>query len=116
MATELPVQGSLELGQLGPQLTFGQVGQERRVARATHECLQDLPPGGTKDVAGHVAQLAAGAFQRLVQAIAFIRSLLDQRFTIPRQLAHHADGSWRNEAGLQQAMPQQLGQPLGVSG
>jgi hypothetical protein len=50
-----------------------------------------------------------------MQAINIVSALLHQCLAIAGQLAQGANGGRRNETRLQQAVPQQIGDPLGVS-
>ena len=61
---------ALELAELVPQLTPGQIGERRRLGRAADERIQHLAPRDAKDVTRDVAQLDASALERLLDPIA----------------------------------------------
>jgi hypothetical protein len=62
----------------------------------------------------HGPELDVRPFQQLVQAVRLLRPLLHQALAVARQLAQPADRRGRDEAGVEQAMAQQIGQPLAV--
>jgi hypothetical protein len=65
MCRELPCERTFQLCTLTPQAALGHIGQQQRVGRATHQCVQHLASGTTKHITGHVAQLDARTFERL---------------------------------------------------
>jgi hypothetical protein len=65
MRGEVPLQGQLQLGDLGAQATLGQAGQLLRVALAADQGPQHGPPRLAQDVRGHRPQLGIRIFQDL---------------------------------------------------
>ena len=59
-------------------------------------------------------QLDVGPFQRLLQPVDLGRALVHQTGAVAGQLAQLALGAVRHEAGPQQPVPQQVGDPLAV--
>ena len=69
MLGEVSLQRQLELGDLGPQASFGQVGELVRVLLTTDQGPEHGSPRLAQDVGGHGAQLDVGIFQDLVDAV-----------------------------------------------
>jgi hypothetical protein len=67
-----------------------------------------------RHIAGDRRPFDVGGFQYFLQAIDLLGALLDQRFAIPGQITQVTDRCGRNEAGFEEAMPQQIGQPFGI--
>ncbi len=79
-----------------------------------HECVQYLPSGNTQDIAGHRPQFDIGVLQELVDAIGSSRVFALELGAMPRQVAQFTLRPTRHKAAAQQAVLQQLRNPLGV--
>jgi hypothetical protein len=75
---------------------------------------EHLPPADPEHVGGDRRQLDIRRLQHLVQPVDLLRPLLHQRLAVAGQLAQLADRRRRDEAGPEQAVAQQVGQPLAV--
>ncbi len=111
-----PGEGLPQRRQLGAQLAARQLGQHRGVLLAAEQCVQHVAPALAQDIGRHRAELDIRPLQQRVEAVGLLRALLHQRLTVARQLAQPADRGGRDEAGGEQAVAQQVGQPLAVSG
>ncbi len=89
---------------LAAQAALGQVGQERWVGRASHKGFQHLPSRGTKDIARHITELDARAFERLLDAVTLGGPLSDQRRAIAGQFTQFPLWAVRHEAGSKQTV------------
>jgi hypothetical protein len=67
-----------------------------------------------KTLVATLASLMSASSSTFLNAIGCRRPLLDQPRPLPRQIAQFADWRGRHETGLQQTVPQQLGDPLAV--
>ena len=70
VCSELARQCTLQLRALAAQAALGHVGDQTRIGNTTYECFQHLAAGCAEDVAGHIAELDTGAFERLLNAAA----------------------------------------------
>ena len=61
-----------------------------------------------------IAQRAPGPLERLLEPVHFRAALVEQRRAVPGEFPQLALGPVRHEAGPQQSVPQQVGQPLAV--
>src|SRR5207245_10689459 len=68
--SELARQCTLQLRALAAPAALGHVGDQTRIRNSTYECFQPLAAGCAEDVAGHIAELDTGAFERLLNAAA----------------------------------------------
>src|SRR5205814_90647 len=66
VCSELSRECALQLRALAAQTALRQIGDQTRVGNTTYECFQHLAARCAKDVAGHVAEVDAGAFERLL--------------------------------------------------
>jgi hypothetical protein len=82
-------------------LTFGQ--------RLQHAHSRDA-----EDITGHAGQLDVGSLQDLQQPVAFGAAALHQLAPVARQITQFPDGLRGHEAGLQQPVQQQVGDPLRI--
>src|SRR2546429_6945444 len=78
--------------------------------------LDDGSSGGTQDIAGHRFEFDASVFQDFVNPVMHAVALLDQLDPIACQITQIASLSRRYEAGPDEAVRQQLGNPLAVAG
>ena len=108
------VQGLLQLGDLAPQAALGQLGQVLRILAACDDRPKHSPARDAQHVAGDAGQLDVGVLQHLVDAVDHRRPVADQFGPLPGQLAEFTDRGRRDEAGGEQAVLEQLGDPLGI--
>jgi hypothetical protein len=95
-------------------LDVGQLSHRLDILLAGQEGFQHPASTGAHHVAGDCGQLAVGALEHFVQPVHLLRPLLDQGLAVAGELAQCADGPRRDEAGLEQSVAQQIGQPLTV--
>ena len=108
------VQRPLQLGDLAPQAPLGQLGQPLRVILAVDDRPDHGPARDPQHVAGDVAQLDVGVLQHLLDPVGHRGAVADQLGPLSRQVAELADLRRRDEAGREQAVLEQLRDPLGV--
>ena len=111
---EPPVAGHLQLVGLAAQHAQGQSGQPGWVPLAGDQRLDHRPAGLTQHVAGHRVDLDPGVFQYLGQPLPLAGALLDELLAIPRPLPQRCHPRVRDEAGPQQPVLVQFGDPLAV--
>src|SRR5260221_5922190 len=109
-----PFERLLERGDLAPQLAARQVGDSRDILLPSEQRLQHLPSTHAEHIAADSGQLDIGTFQHLLQAIGLLHALADECLAITGELPQGTYGGRRDEAGLQQAVAQQVGQPFAV--
>jgi hypothetical protein len=97
------------------QRPAGQLGQPLRVGLAGDQRLQHGAAGGAQDLARDRGELDVGVLQHLLDPVDRPRALLDQAGAEAGQVAQGADRRLRDEAGPDQAVLQQLRQPLTVA-
>ena len=111
---EPAVAGHLQLLGLAPQHPLGQVRQPGRVPLPGDQRLDHLPAGLDQELAGHRVDLDPGVLQHLGQPLALAGALLDELLAVPRPLPQRRHLRVRDEAGPQQPVLMQLGDPLAV--
>ena len=113
-----PAQGLLQLLQLPPEPPPGQLRQHLRVLLPLAHRLKHGPPRGPQHVAGHRPQLDVGPLQQLLYPVGRPAALPGQAPgqapPVAGQFPQLPLRALRDEAGLQQAATQQVGDPLGV--
>jgi hypothetical protein len=114
MRAEAADQRRLELGELGAQAALGQLGQQLGVAHAGDQGPKHRPAGDAQDVGGHARQLDAGVLQQLLQPLRLAGALLDDGLAVAGEVAQLPDRRGWHEAGADQAVLDQLADPLGV--
>ena len=107
-------QGLAQLGDLLAQLPFGHLGEHLGVAFAGDESVQHQPAGDAQHVRGDRVQLDPGVLEGLLDPLALGGVVLDQPLAVAGQVPQLPDRRRGHEAAAQQAVLQQLGQPLGV--
>jgi hypothetical protein len=78
---------------------------------AGHQGFQHRPAGHTKHVGGHAGELDPSVLQDLVQPLDLPGALLDLGLAVAGEIAQLADWAGRHEAGADQPMLDQLGDP-----
>src|SRR5260370_10208935 len=78
--------------------------------------LDDGSAGGTQHIGGHRVEFDASVFEDFVNPVMYAVALLDQLDSIACQIAQIASRPGRYEAGPDEAVRQQLGNPLAVAG
>src|SRR5258708_36988180 len=76
--------------------------------------LDDGSSGGTQNIAGHRVEFDASVFEDFVNPVMYAVSLLDQLDSIACQIAQIASRPGRYKAGPDEAVRQQLCNPLAV--
>jgi hypothetical protein len=107
-------QGPLQLGELLAHPSAGQMSHGCRIGRAGDQGRKHLAPRLAHDVGGHPGQLDVGALQGLLEPVDLRRSLAHQRCPLAGQFAQLPLVPLRHEASVQQAVPQQIGDPLAI--
>jgi hypothetical protein len=102
--------------QLGPQPALGQLGQRLGVGHAVDEGVQHRPSRDAHDVGRDRGQLHAGVLEQLVHAVDLAGALVAERLAVAGEVPQLADRRRRHEAGTQQPVGQQLGDPDRVDG
>ncbi len=114
MLAHAPFQRGFQGGVLAPHPPAREGGHLGGVVRAGGERLQHGHARYAEHVAGHAGELDVGALQQLQHPVAHFRPRLDQRAPVTHQLAQVADRRRRHEALGDQAVADQLRDPLGV--
>ena len=109
-----PCSACRSCGDLAPAVAPRQLGQRRRVVLAGDQRLDHGPARDAQHVGGDAGQLDVGVLQHLLDAVGHRGPVADQLGPLPRQVAQLADRRRRDEAGREQAVLEQLGDPLGV--
>jgi hypothetical protein len=68
-----------------------------------------------QDIGGHIPQLDVGIFEDLLEPIDHARPIFDQTGAMPRECAQFALLDGWDEAGGEQAMLHQVGDPLRIA-
>ena len=97
--------------QLAAEPALGQRSQHLRVVGAGDQGFQHRPAGDADDVGGHAGELDPGVLEDLVQSLHLPGALLDLGLAVAGQLAQLPDRAGRHEAGADQTMLDQLGDP-----
>jgi len=114
MGPKAPDQGVTQRGELLPELTARQVGQDVGIGGALHQRLEHGAPRGPEDVARHRRQLDARVLEHLLQPIGLAGVLVDQRFAVSREISELPNRLWRPEAAPHEPVLQQLRDPDAV--
>ena len=77
MAADSSVERLAQLGQLGPQDSTGQLGEDVWISLAIEHCRQHGAAAHAKNIAGHGRELDVGTLQRLLQSVRLVNPLLD---------------------------------------
>ena len=109
-------QGGHELGLLLPEAPLGQAGQGRRVRLALDQRRQHGTARDPQDVGGDRAQLQVRCLQELLDAVRLIGPRPDELLPVAGGLPQVADGGRGDEAPAQQAVLEELRDPLGIQG
>jgi hypothetical protein len=104
-------QGLPQRRQLGPEPALGQRRQQLGVMGAGHQGFQHRPARDPDDVGGHTRQLDPGVLQHLVEALGLPAAFMDLGLAIPGEIAQLPDRPGWHEAGADQAVLDQLGDP-----
>lgn len=88
------------------------VSQNLGVLFPSQDGLQHIATTFAQHIGRHRRQFQVGPFEYFLQAIDLLGSFLNQSFAIAREFTQLADRLGRNEAGVEQAMPQQIGYPF----
>src|SRR3954468_12482605 len=102
------------LGMGGPDLGPDQAGQPLGIAFARRERLKQGPATLAHDVREHRAELDVGGLQGLIDALDVAGLLAGQLLASAGEVAQDLLGDRWDEAGPNETMGQQIGQPRGV--
>jgi hypothetical protein len=97
-----------------PQRPPRQVRQLGRIGLAGDERAHDRPPAHAEDIAHHPRDLEVGDIERLLDALGVLRDLAHDLFARPGQIPYLLDCGGRHKAPPDQAMGEQIGNPLGI--
>jgi hypothetical protein len=107
-------QSLLELSDRWAQAPTGQLGHLSGVALSRHEGFEHLPGTFAQYISDERTQLDSGGFQDLVDAIKLPIALLRQLGVGAHQIPQLPNGLRGNAAGLEQAVTQQISEPLAL--
>ena len=108
---QLPLQSLLQESDLRTHPTVGQFGQFKRIVFSGNEGFQHESGAFPQHIAHHRAQLDIGGFQDLVNAVNVPASFLYQVGVGTHQITQFPNRFRGNEAGFEQAMAQEVGDP-----
>ena len=114
MRSQVSAQSLLQLEDLSAQSTLGQLGQFLGVVLAGYQLLKHFARRDSGDIADHALKFDVCALQGLLQLIGGLSPLASQRTAVAGQLPQVTLLTRGNEAGLEQAMAQQIGAPRGI--
>lgn len=98
-------------GRGGPWPPVAEPGENLRVAFALDQGGEHGPARSSEHVADHGRQFQPGVFEQLLQPLRLSGALMDQAGPVADQVAQLADRGRRHEAGPDQAVLDQLGDP-----
>jgi hypothetical protein len=114
MGPEPPLQRLPEERDLAAQAAPGEVGEDVGVAGAADQGVKDGPAGDPEDVGGHRGELEASILEHPIQALGLAAQLLDLDLAVTGEVAEVADRLGGHEAGSDQAVLDELGDPRRV--
>ena len=85
------------------------------IALAGDQRPEDGAPAGAEQVGDHAGDLEVGVFQRLLDAQGVASHLANQLFAGARQVTQLLDRLGRHEARADQAVGQQVGEPVRIA-
>jgi hypothetical protein len=104
----------LQERQFVAQAPLRQLSHRRRIRLTGNQCFQHPASRHPQDIGRNAGQFNVGILQHLLHPVDHPCALFDQCDAIAGQIAQVTLRLGWNEAGFQQAMHQQLGQPLGI--
>ena len=114
MRADMPAQRLQQLGAAGLDARADARGQALGVAVPVDEGLQHRTAALAQDIRKHDAELEVGVFEHLLDALGVGAPLAHELLAGARERAQLLHGSRRHEAGPDQAVRQQVGQPRRV--
>jgi hypothetical protein len=108
---ELSGQRLLQRRDLAAQSSLGQLCQLGRVADPGQQRVQDRPPGLGQQGGGDTGELDAGVLEHLLQPLDDPGAFLDEHPAVAGQVPQLPDRCRRHEAGRDQPVLEQLGDP-----
>ena len=114
MLLDPPVERQGQIGALAAQLALGEIRHRLGRGLARDQRPEHRPAGHAEDVAGDARQLDVGGLQELQEPVAFGRLALHQLAAVAQQLAQLPQRLGRHEALGDQAVADQIGDPLGI--
>src|SRR6266511_2859988 len=112
---DAPRQSLFEGGSLAAHPSPGEPGEGGRIGLALDERPEDRQAGHASDVGGDRGELDVGALEHLLDPVDLRRSVPDERGSVAGQLAQLAFGPGRDEARPQEAVAEEIGDPLRVT-
>ena len=109
-----PSSASTSSARLRRSCPLREVGHLLGRCTALDQGLEHGPAGDAEDIAGDARQLDVGGLQQLEQPVALGRLALHQLAAVAQQLAQVAQRLRRHEALGDQAVADQIGDPLGI--
>jgi len=100
--------------QFAAQLTLGQIRHRLRRRGVLDQRRHHRPARHPEDRTGHAGELDIGALQHLDRAVLLARQILGHEPAQPDQIAQFTDRRRWHEARLDQAVADQIGDPLGI--
>src|SRR5271157_2048465 len=114
MLLDPPVERQDQIGALAAQLALGEIRHRLGRGLALDQRPEHRAAGHAEDIAGDARQLDVGGLQELQEPVAFGRLALHQLAAVAQQLAQLPQRPGRHKAPGDQAVPNQVGDPLGV--
>ena len=114
MLLDPPVERQDQIGALAAQLPSGEIRHRLGRGLALDQRPEHRAAGHAEDVAGDARQLDVGGLQELQEPVAFGRLALHQLAAVAQQLAQLPQRRRRHEALGDQAVADQIGDPLGI--
>ena len=103
-----------QIGPLAAQLPLGQIRHRFGRGGSSDQSLEHGASRDAEHVAGDAGQLDVGCLQELQEPVPFARLALDELAPIAEKLAQLPQRRRRHEALGDQAVPNQIGDPLGI--
>jgi len=114
MLFDMALQSEDQFGALATQAAARKIGDLLRRCRSLDQRPQHGPPGHAQHIGGDAGQLDVGGLQQLLQPVALGALALHQLAPVAQQLTQGSQRLRRHEAGLDQAVTHQIGDPLGI--
>jgi hypothetical protein len=102
---------SNQFGTRALQTLRSERGQLKRIGLASDHGFENMPSAGTDDLADERCQFDVGVLKRLLNALNMPRCFAHQLRSRPGQVAQFLRRHRRHEAGADQTMGQQVGDP-----
>ena len=114
MRAHPPLEGLLEGSPLGPHASAREGGKDARILLAPDQRPQDGQTRHAGHLGGDRGELDVRSFEDLLDPVDLRRPFPDERRAVAGQLAQLPLRARRDEAGPEQAVAEEVGDPLGV--